>query len=48
LANSSDRSIAAIDRQNSAIDGHLAVAQAQSANIAELTKLLTIAIANKN
>lgn len=36
-----DRLTAAIERQNNAIDGHLSVAQAQSANIAELTRLAT-------
>jgi hypothetical protein len=34
----------AIREQNAAINGHLAVAQTQSANIAELTKLATILI----
>lgn len=37
----------AVREQNAAINGHLAVAQAQSANIAELTKLLTVMIANR-
>lgn len=35
----------AIREQNQAINGHLAVAQAQSVNIAELTKLATALIA---
>jgi ABC-type transporter Mla subunit MlaD len=35
----------AVREQNTAINGHLAVAQAQSANIAELTKLVTVVIA---
>ncbi|MBW4444961.1 MAG: hypothetical protein KME10_27990 [Plectolyngbya sp. WJT66-NPBG17] len=36
-----DRLTAVIERQNATIDGHLAVAQAQSINIAELTRLAT-------
>jgi predicted nucleic acid-binding Zn-ribbon protein len=35
----------AIRQQNEAINGHLAVAQAQTANIAELTKLGTVLVA---
>ncbi len=40
-ASNIDQLRAAIERQNNAIDGHLSVAQAQSANIAELTRLAT-------
>ena len=36
-----DRLTAAIDRQNNAIDGHLRLSEAQSVNIAELTRLAT-------
>lgn len=34
----------AVKEQNVAINGHLAVAQAQAANIAELTKLVTMIV----
>lgn len=37
-----DRLTDAIRETNQAINGHLAVAQAQSVNIAELTKLVTV------
>ena len=36
-----DRLTAAIERQNNAIDGHLRLSEAQSVNIAELTRLAT-------
>jgi chromosome segregation ATPase len=36
-----DRLTAAIERQNAAIDGHLRLSEAQSVNIAELTRLAT-------
>ena len=36
-----DRLAAAIERQNAAIDGHLRLSEAQSVNIAELTRLAT-------
>ena len=36
-----DRLIIAVERQNSAIDGHLRLSEAQSVNIAELTRLAT-------
>lgn len=40
-ASNLDKLIATVERQNNAIDGHLSVAQAQAANIAELTRLAT-------
>ena len=36
-----DRLIIAVERQNNAIDGHLRLSEAQSVNIAELTRLAT-------
>ena len=36
-----DRLIIAVERQNAAIDGHLRLSEAQSVNIAELTRLAT-------
>ena len=36
-----DQFRAAVERQNSAIDGHLRLSEAQSVNIAELTRLAT-------
>ena len=41
LDNSINRLITAVERQNSAIDGHLRLSEAQSVNIAELTRLAT-------
>lgn len=36
-----ERLITAVERQNAAIDGHLRLSEAQSTNIAELTRLAT-------
>ena len=41
LDSSINRLITAVERQNNAIDGHLRLSEAQSVNIAELTRLAT-------
>lgn len=41
LDSSINRLITAVERQNAAIDGHLRLSEAQSVNIAELTRLAT-------
>lgn len=41
LDTSINRLITAVERQNNAIDGHLRLSEAQSVNIAELTRLAT-------